>query len=118
MTGRQRGAEGEALARRYYEEQGYTVLAANYATREGEVDIVAQRGETLVFCEVKARGPHAFAAPREWVDARKQQRIGKAARQYLAEECSAEYYVRFDVVEVLLQNGEATIECIEDAFVL
>ena len=71
MDKKELGRKGEALARRHYEEHGYHVLAMNYRTRLGEVDVIAQRGSLYVFCEVKARsgGPYA---PREAVTPAKQ----------------------------------------------
>lgn len=55
MDAKELGRKGEALARRYYEKNGYTVLEMNYRTRMGEVDVIAQKGGLYVFCEVKAR---------------------------------------------------------------
>ena len=51
MDAKELGRKGEALARRYYEKNGYTVLEMNYRTRMGEVDVIAQKGGLYVFCE-------------------------------------------------------------------
>lgn len=118
MTARQLGEKGEELARRFYTEQGYRLLAANYRTRQGEVDLILEREGLLVFAEVKARRGGAIAAPREWVDGKKQRRIMAAALDYLAQHKISDPLMRFDVVEVFFNPaGEAeNIRCIEGAF--
>ena len=69
------GAAGEILAARYLIEKGYRLLATNYRSRFGEVDIVAENERFLVFVEVKTRGENAYFEPREAVTAAKQQKI-------------------------------------------
>lgn len=118
MSGAEIGARGEALARQFYEEQGYTLLQANFRTRQGEVDLILERAGMLVFTEVKARTEGAIASPREWVDARKQRRVMAAALAWLAQNRLSDPPLRFDVVEVCFdKKGEVTsIQCIEGAF--
>lgn len=58
------GRKGEKLAAGYLKRRGYKILKRNYRTPFGEADIVAQDGETVVFCEVKARLSDAFGTPR------------------------------------------------------
>jgi putative endonuclease len=101
-TSRQRlGDEGEALAARFLEAQGFRVVARNHRTRRGEVDLIAERGELLVFAEVRTRSSEAFGAPEETVDARKQARVVAAARDYLARRQGPERALRFDVLAVV-----------------
>lgn len=119
MSRAQSGRAGEAAAQKHYQQDGYQTLCQNYATRQGEIDLILKKGDLLVFAEVKTRAADAIAAPREWVDARKQQRIILAAQGYLAQAGSQECFVRFDVVEVILQpGGHMDIRRIEDAFTL
>lgn len=119
MSGAERGAAGERLAAAGYEADGYHILAMNYRTRQGEVDIVAEKDGLYVFAEVKARAQRSIAAPREWVDAHKQRRVILAAQAYLAQHELGDVFARFDVVEVIFdQQGAAVQNRIENAFEL
>lgn len=77
---------GEDLAAQWYEEHGYEVVARNWSCRAGELDIVARRGQELVFCEVKARSSVAFGLPAEAVGVAKQARLRRLATLWLAEQ--------------------------------
>ena len=113
-----RGARGEALAAKYYERSGYRIVERNFRTRQGEIDVIAQKGNALVFAEVKTRNVHSIAQPREFVTAQKQRRLVLAARRYLLLHPQwAESFLRFDVVEIILpEQGRPLLRCIENAF--
>lgn len=100
--GRQRllsGAASENLVRAFLRGQGLTVLESNYRSRFGEIDVVALDGDTVCFVEVRSRRTGSQVGAAESVDARKRERIVRAARAWLQErECEAP--CRFDVVEV------------------
>lgn len=98
----QLGALGERIAVRYLSDHGLTVLDRNWRSRSGELDIVARDGDTLVFCEVKARRGTGYGHPAAAVTAVKQQRVRLLARQWLAEHDVHAPDVRFDVVAVLV----------------
>ena len=106
------GARGEALAARWYEERGYTVLDRNWRCREGELDLVLARGRTLVFCEVKARTSNAYGTPAEAVTRTKQRRIRRLAVRWLDERDVRSRSLRFDVACVVGRS----VEVIESAF--
>ena len=112
------GKKGEKLAAQYYRRQGYEIKEMNFRTRQGEIDVIAQKGNMLVFSEVKTRSENTIAAPREFVTYAKQQKIILAAKAYLASRCDTESFVRFDVVEVVLNKGHFELHCIENAFAL
>ena len=120
MTGREKGALGEQLAAAHYKADGYALLQSNFRTRTGEIDLVLQRENMLVFAEVKTRSGGALALPREWVDANKQRTLALAAMEYLEINGKGDPFVRFDVVEVYLgnpENGDApAVHRIENAF--
>ena len=101
------GTAYEKLAGAYLEQQGYEILEYNYRCRMGEIDIVARQGGYLVFVEVKLRKDDTFAAAREFVDQRKQERIRKTALFYLQSH-STQLQPRFDVVEIYAPNGPKT----------
>ena len=107
------GRAGEQLAADWYDANGYVVVARNWRCREGEIDIVARRGPTVVFCEVKARGSDVFGLPVEAVTRAKQARIRRLAARWLREELPTRARtIRFDVAAVL----RGRLEVIEDAF--
>ena len=112
------GAAGEETVARWYVDAGYRVLDRNWRCREGELDLVAARASTLVFCEVKTRRTTAFGSPAEAVTLTKQRRIRTLATRWLAEHPSARARdLRFDVASVLVTTGaDPAIDVIEGAF--
>ena len=111
------GISGENLACDALARQGYAILARRYRTRVGEIDIVAQDGETLVFVEVKTRTSEDFGVPAEAVTWRKRRRIVTMARWYLAEHSLHGCLCRFDVVTVLCRRGLLpAVEVVKNAF--
>ena len=79
------GAWGEAVAAEYLRSKRYKIIAKGYFSRFGEIDLIVQNRKYLVFVEVKLRKSDRFAKAREYVDARKQERIRLTASLYLAE---------------------------------
>ena len=92
-----RGAQAEALAAQYLEARGLVILARNFRTRRGEIDLVARDGDTLVFVEVRYRSRSDFGGAAASVTARKQQRIVAAALAYLSR-LRREPPCRFDAI--------------------
>ena len=93
------GAWGEAQTAAYLRRNGYSIVAANYRTRFGEIDLIAQKNGVLAFVEVKTRKFGINVRPSEQVTPKKLERIRLAGLAYLAEtECTLP--VRFDVAEV------------------
>ncbi len=113
------GRWGESLAAAYLQKKRYTIVAANYRCRMGEVDLIAEDKKHLVFVEVKLRKSAEFARAMEFVDRKKQERIKQTALLYLAQH-ETEKPVRFDVIEVYAPQGLDTkkpkITHLEDAF--
>jgi putative endonuclease len=79
----QSGVDAEALAARFLEARGLTVLARNFRARRGEIDLVARDGDTLVFVEVRLRRSTAFGGAVESITAQKRARLVAAAQTYL-----------------------------------
>lgn len=110
---RQCGKEKEELAAAYLEKQGVRILCRNFRSRQGEIDLVGEHGDFLVFFEVKYRSNDRFENPLEAVSAAKQQRICRTADYYrLVRSVSADNPIRYDVVGI---RGER-IEWIQNAF--
>jgi putative endonuclease len=101
MRTSRRGSKAERRAAWHYRLRGYRILAANAWAAGNEVDLVARRGRSLVFCEVKERGRDDFGAPAEFVHAEKQRRVRRAAEAWLAVHPELDGLdVSFDVVAV------------------
>ena len=118
-TSKLSGAWGEALAAEYLRKKKFSIVAAGYRCRFGEIDLIAENRKYLVFVEVKLRKSGDFAAPREFVDFHKQNRLRITAEIYLSEN-PTDLQPRFDVVEVYAPEGIHTkkpdIIHLEDAF--
>lgn len=111
------GERGELRAAQYLRRKGFRIVARNYRTRRGEIDIICEDDRYLVFAEVKTRSSTAFGLPRESVSYHKQQKLMLTAQQWLQEHPTA-LQPRFDVVEILVSPDRTTcrIHHIPDAF--
>ncbi len=112
-----RGAWGEQAAAEYLTHKGYEIVARNYRTRWGEIDLIAVQGGFLVFAEVKTRRSERFAQAREAVDARKQERLILTAEAWMQAHPTA-LQPRMDVIEVYGTEGGTApaIYHLENAF--
>ena len=109
------GARAEELCAELLRKAGLRVLARNWRCRHGEIDLVAEEGDTLVFAEVRFRRSQRYGGAAESVTATKQARLVAAARLYLMRRPDAD--CRFDVL--LLDSLETSrIEWIRNAFVV
>lgn len=109
-----KGRCGEEMAAQYLIKKGYIILERNYATDVGEIDIIAAGDGYLVFVEVKERLNENYGYPAEAVGFYKQRKISQVASQYIRQYRKFDASVRFDVVEVYLE--EKIINHIENAF--
>lgn len=114
------GRWGESLAAAYLQKKRYTITAANYRSRFGEIDLIAENRKYLVFVEVKLRKSADFAQAMEFVDRRKQERLKQTAAIYLSQNEEITKQPRFDVIEIYAPDGTETkhpeIKHWEDAF--
>lgn len=108
----------ENTAADYLRSCGYKIIKQNYKTKLGEIDIVAQEKDTLVFVEVKARRSSAFGQPQTAVNRFKQRQISKVALLYLKENGLLENKARFDVLSIFYENETPRINLIRGAFEL
>lgn len=110
------GNGGEDLVAKYVTTIGYIISARNYRTRYGEIDIIAENDDKILFIEVKTRNERATVAPREFVNYTKQKKIFTTAQIYMQKNYIS-LQPRFDVAEVITKdNGERTLNYIENAF--
>ena len=112
------GKQGEDLAAAHLAENGYRILERNYRSVFGEIDIVAEEGDTLVFVEVKSRRSEAYGDPQLAVGPKKQRKISRVAMSYLSEKGWNRRPARFDIVAVKLRPSGNLIELIRNAFEL
>jgi putative endonuclease len=112
------GRSGEEAAVILLKENGYKILARNYKTRLGEIDIIARDKDTLCFVEVKTRLSDRFGLPCEAVSRFKQRQISKAALIFLKEKKLLDEKARFDVVSVLYSQEGQKSDIIKNAFEL
>ncbi len=97
---RETGSYYERLAGKYLEQQGYRILEYNYRCKTGEIDIIAEDGEYLVFCEVKYRASDRKGHPAEAVNPAKQRVISKSALYFMTVNGYDDVPCRFDVVSI------------------
>ena len=113
------GAWGEALAAQYLQKKRYKVVATNYRSRFGEIDLIVCDRKYLVFVEVKLRKSSQFANAAEYVDRYKQDRIRTTAEIFLSQN-PTDLQPRFDVIEIYAPQGADTLRPdiyhMEDAF--
>lgn len=110
------GKSGEEAAVNLLKEKGYKIIARNYKSKLGEIDIVAKDRDTLCFIEVKTRQNDSFGIPLESVAFRKQRQISKAALLFLKEKNLFQKKARFDVVSIINTQEKPRIELIKNAF--
>ena len=118
MNRRQFGKIGEILAYKYLKRHRYAILARNYSTPIGEIDIVAEDGDVLVFVEVKMRRSEAYGLPEEAIDIKKRRKLTRLAQFYIKRNGLYGKEARFDVVSIVAQGrfGKKAIRLIKHAF--
>ncbi len=99
------GKSGEDKVAAFLQAKGYTVLKQNYQCRFGEIDIIAENDEYIIFVEVKTRRDNSLVSGAEAVDYKKRQRIMLTAQDYLSK-CQTELQPRFDVAEVRVKQTD------------
>jgi putative endonuclease len=111
------GNFGERVAASHLEQRGYTILERNWASREGEIDLIASRGDDLVFVEVRSRKGRDFGAPEETITGRKRQHLLSTIGSYLAQHPDSPPHHRIDLVVLELdRKGRVLrVEQIENA---
>jgi putative endonuclease len=111
ISRRSRGVAGERTAVKFLERRGYRILASNYRSKLGEIDLIADDRGTVVFIEVKYRVSEAFGGPAEAITAAKQAKLARLAEQYLTARRLGDRACRFDAV--LITGDDARTQRIE-----
>lgn len=110
------GDDAEQLACEYLESRGLSLLQRNFYCRGGEIDLIMQHGDSLVFVEVRYRRHTRYGRAAETVSQRKQGRVIRCAQYYLTRHRRWNTTTRFDVVSIEGATGHMQIEWITDAF--
>ena len=114
---RELGQRGEAAAAVFLQNLGQRIIAQNWRCRFGEVDLIAQDGDTTVFCEVKTRKSVKAGQPSEAITLKKQRKYSRLAALWISRFGEADCAVRFDAVSILVTGPErATITLLKGAF--
>ena len=109
------GKEGEQLAVNYLLKKGYRILDRNWRYQKAEVDIIAQKAETLAVVEVKTRSTREFGNPQDFVKPKKIKLLVNAINEYVIQK-NLDVEVRFDIIAVIKTQSEFDVEHLEDAF--
>lgn len=114
-----KGARAEKSARRFLQQQGLTLLQANFACKSGEIDLIMLDQGTLIFVEVRSRGHSRFGNAASSIDKSKQQKIRKAAAVYLQKYREHSHRIcRFDAISIDNHDGtgQNSLKWIKSAF--
>ena len=110
------GQAGESAAAAHLAANGFSIVARNHRCSRGEVDLIAEQGELLVFVEVRTRTSTRFGAPEETVSASKQARVVRAAKDFLARWRGPPRGVRFDVIAIVDEPSGVQLTHLPGAF--
>lgn len=110
-----KGDRGEAIAAAELERRGFRIVGRNVRVGRLELDVIAQRGRLIVFCEVRARYSAGIAQPYESIDARKIERLRRAALGWLTQREGPQVDIRFDVASIVF-GPPLKIDYFENAF--
>jgi len=112
------GQVAEQLACDYLQQQKLTLITKNYHCRRGEIDLIMQDQDTLVFVEVRYRKSNRYGSALESIDFKKQQKIIFTAQHYLSTQSPSLSLYRFDVIAITPTKVQPEITWVKDAFQL
>ena len=113
---RRKGKQGEDHAVDYLQKKGYRILERNFRFEHGEIDIIAEDHDALVFVEVKARRSKLYGEPEDAITPRKRNQLKKTADGYLFENDIDDKECRFDVIAIDYNEKKPVIRHLENAF--
>lgn len=116
MSRYQKGRQSEAVAAEFLERHGLHVVARNVRCPLGEIDLVAEEGQRLVFVEVKSRFSGRYGLPQDAVSIAKQRKLTRLAQWYLKKHGLERRPARFDVIAITWKAEQPEISWIVNAF--
>jgi len=114
LNTRKFGIIGEKIAQGYLRNQKYDILNTNFYTKRGEIDIIAKKDNYIVFVEVKTRSNLEYGTPAMAVNRLKRKHLKSSANIYIYQNKLYKYDVRFDVIEIIINNGKCNINHIKE----
>ena len=115
MNNRKFGIIGEKIAQGFLLNKGYDILETNFYTKIGEIDIIAKKDKCIVFIEVKTRTSLKYGTPAMAVNSIKRKHIKSVAKTFLHLHRMNNSEIRFDVIEVFINEGKCKVNHIEGA---
>lgn len=109
------GQKGEETAVSYLKKEGYAVLEKNYRFKKSEIDIIAEKQNTIVFVEVKTRTSTRFGNPEDFVDKAKAAKVIEGAENYI-EQSEWKQSIRFDIISIIFHGEGYELKHFKDAF--
>jgi putative endonuclease len=116
LRSKARGDEGETMAVEYLENEGFTILQRNYRFERGEIDIIAQENDELVFVEVKSRHTQSFGTPEDAITPKKESYLKRTAEGFLFQHNLEDKACRFDVIAIEWKGKRPDIRHIKNVF--
>ena len=116
LRSKARGDEGETMAVEYLENEGFTILQRNYRFERGEIDIIAQENDELVFVEVKSRHTQSFGTPEDAITPKKESYLKRTAEGFLFQHNLEDKACRFDVIAIEWKGERPDIRHIKNVF--
>ena len=114
MNRRKFGTVGEKIAKNYLKNNGYEIIETNFYTKKGEIDIISQKDNWIVFVEIKTRNNLEYGTPAMAVNFTKKMHIKNSAKIYIHMNNLYGCKVRFDVIEIIIKNGKCKINHIKN----
>lgn len=115
MNNRKFGIIGEKIAQGFLLNKGYDILETNFYTKIGEIDIIAKKDKCIVFIEVKTRTSLKYGTPAMAVNSIKRKHIKSVAKTFLHLHRMNNSEIRFDVIEIFINEGKCEVNHIEGA---
>lgn len=109
------GELGEELAVEELEKNGYEIVERNWRYKKAEVDIIARKNNVLIAVEVKTRSNDYMGNPEDFVSSKKIKLLVEAVNEYVISK-DLEVEVRFDIIAIIKNENQFTLEHFEDAF--
>lgn len=110
------GNMGEEKASNFLIQDGYSILARNFRTNQGEIDIIAKKNEEYIFIEVKTRTSIKYGEPIEAINKNKKKHIVNASKYFIYKNKLNNKYIRYDIIEVYINKKSQLINHIKNVF--
>lgn len=108
------GIHGELLAERFLKKKGFVTIQKNYRIQGGEIDLITQKDDWIIFFEVKTRSTTTFGLPEDAITYHKRRNLLRTMYTYLCHHPAKKW--RFDLLALDIQSNVAYIKHYQDIF--